>query len=72
MVMPTPPLVFACSDCRWKQTFPFQGSDCKILGLDYFVHCPRCGGAVLARRANPMEVLAAKLAQAFVGPGRKF
>ena len=61
MAFPSPPLTFACRDCGWNKTLPFQVSDCRTPGFDHFAQCPRCGCVVVSRRASPLEVLAARL-----------
>lgn len=71
MAFPSPPLTFACRSCDWKKTLPFQIGDCRIPGFSHFAQCPRCGGAVESRRANPLEVLAARIGLALGGRGRR-
>ena len=71
MAFPSPPLTFSCRACNWKQTFPFQISDCRIPGLNHFATCPRCGSAVESHRAKPLELLAAKITQTLGRRGQR-
>lgn len=64
MVFPLPPLTFSCRICTWKKTYPHEVSDARIPGLTHFAHCPRCGSAVESRRANPLDILSARIGHA--------
>lgn len=62
MAWPSPPLTFICSrGCGWKKTHPFPVSDCRVEGVTHFAQCPRCGAAVKARRATPLDLLVARI-----------
>lgn len=72
MPFEVPPQTFACTSCPWTKTTPDRVGDCRIEGVDGFLRCPQCGGAVASRAATRFEVVVARLeALAQRGWGRR-
>lgn len=61
MAFEVPPQTFTCTSCTWSKTTPHPVGDCRIEGLDGFLRCPNCGGAIASRAATWFEIAVARL-----------
>ncbi|VXC97537.1 conserved hypothetical protein [Pseudomonas sp. 8Z] len=61
MPIPPQPRTFLCNVCDWHgTTIPL--SDCLVMGVDWYSHCPKCSNETLeCRAATRTEIMRTRL-----------